>query len=177
MLTSSILSEEGIIKPEALEVPIIKDTIENVDDGERVVLAVHMITYPFSPYSTIHQDKIETEVREDFPEYAEALNNASSLYYIERLKEKLMHLYSTPSKRFRDSLARQLDIVSDYGDALMKITDGKDGNLSQIRQLIKDSPSLLNAFKETDNIYKEELKSHRGMSESWDDKIDYSNMD
>jgi len=177
MLTSSILNEEGLLKPEALMVPIIKDTIENVDDGERVVVAVHMLLYPFSPFSTIHQDKIEAEVKEAFPEYEEALKIASSLYYIQQLKEKLATYYNTPTKRFRDSLARQLDIISEYGENLMKITDGRDGNLPQIRQLIKDGPVLLESFRQTDNMYKEELKSHRGMSESWDDKLDYSSMD
>ena len=177
MLTSSILDAEGLFKPEALKVPIIKDAIEYMDDGERVVLAIHMILYPFSPYSTMHQDRIEDEVKADFPEYVEALKDANSLYYCERVKEKLIKLYSTPSKRFRDSLARQLDIISDYGDTVAKVTDGKDGNLPQIRQLIQSGPQLLASFRETDNIYQEELKSHRGMSESWDDKIDYSNMD
>ena len=177
MLTSSILNEEGLLKPEALHIPIIKDTIENVDDGERVVIAIHMLLYPYSPFSTIHQNKIEDEVKESFPEYEEALQNAASLYYIEQVKEKLTKFYSTPSKRFRDSLARQLDIISDYGETLMKITDGKDGNLPQIRQLIKEGPVLLESFRQTDNIYQEELKSHRGMSESWDDKLDYGSMD
>jgi len=177
MLTSSILDEEGLIKPEALKIPIIKDALDYLDEGERIVLAIHMILYPFSPYSSMHQDRIEDEVKADFPEYTEALNDASALYYIERIKEKLIKFYDTPSKRFRDSLARQLDIISDYGDTVAKVTDGKDGNLPQIRQLIKDGPQLLASFRETDNIYQEELKSHRGMSESWDDKIDYSKMD
>ena len=177
MLTSSILNEEGLIKPEALLIPIIKNTIDYVDDGERVVVAVHMLLYPYSPFSSIHQDKMEDEVKESFPEYENALNDASSLYYVEQLKLKLSKFYSTPSKRFRDSLARQLDIISDYGETITKITDGRDGNLPQIRQLIKESSQLLASFKETDNIYQEELKSHRGMSEAWDDKVNYEDLD
>ena len=98
MINSTILNEEGLIRPEALHIPEIKDCINYVHNGDKLVVAVHMILYPYSPYSSIHQDKIEEEVDIDFPEYAEGKTDPNAQVYIERLKNKLIKIYETPSK-------------------------------------------------------------------------------
>jgi hypothetical protein len=55
-------------------------------------------------------------------------------------------LYETPTKRAYDGIRKALDRIANYM-ANTAITDGKDGNIGQIRAMAKDFESIRQSFK------------------------------
>jgi hypothetical protein len=55
-------------------------------------------------------------------------------------------LYETPTKRAYDGIRKALDRIASYM-ANTAITDGKDGNIGQIRAMAKDFESIRQSFK------------------------------
>jgi len=55
-------------------------------------------------------------------------------------------LYETPTKRAYDGIRKALDRIAKYM-ASTPITDGKDGNIGQIRAMAKDFESIRQSFK------------------------------
>lgn len=55
-------------------------------------------------------------------------------------------LYETPTKRAYDGISKALDRIAKYM-ANTPVTDGKDGNIGQIRAMAKDFESIRQSFK------------------------------
>jgi hypothetical protein len=60
-------------------------------------------------------------------------------------------LYETPTSRAYDGMQKALDRIARYL-ATTQITDGKDGNIAQIRAVAKDFDSIRQSFK---GVYKD----------------------
>jgi len=60
-------------------------------------------------------------------------------------------MYETPTSRAYDGMQKALDRISRYL-ATAQITDGKDGNIAQIRALAKDFDGIRQSFK---GVYKD----------------------
>lgn len=67
-------------------------------------------------------------------------------------------LYETPTKRAYDGITKALDRIATYM-ATTEITDGKDGNIGQIRAMAKDFESIRQSFKGAYKDLQDEQKS------------------
>jgi hypothetical protein len=71
--------------------------------------------------------------------------------------EKCQELYKTPINRMYHSLSNALNKISNYFDQA-EITDGKDGNLTQIINAAKNYGSIRDSFKKIKADFDEETK-------------------
>lgn len=71
--------------------------------------------------------------------------------------EKCAKMYDTPISRMYHSLSNALDKISDYFDEA-EISDGKDGNLTQIINAAKNYGSIRDSFKKIKSDFDEENK-------------------
>jgi|TARA_R110000868_G_scaffold106404_3_gene291821 hypothetical protein len=80
-------------------------------------------------------------------------------------------LYETPIKRAYDGISKALDRIATYM-AVTQITDGKDGNIGQVRAMAKDFESIRQSFKGAYKDLQDEQKSRirGGGSMAYDQK-------
>jgi hypothetical protein len=71
--------------------------------------------------------------------------------------EKCSKMYATPISRMYHSLSNALDKISNYFDEA-EISDGKDGNLTQIINAAKNYGSIRDSFKKIKADFDEENK-------------------
>lgn len=71
--------------------------------------------------------------------------------------EKCSKMYATPISRMYHSLSNALDKISNYFDEA-EISDGKDGNLTQIINAAKNYGSIRDSFKKIKSDFDEENK-------------------
>lgn len=76
---------------------------------------------------------------------------------IDTAVEKCAKMYSTPISRMYHSLSNALDKISNYFDDA-EISDGKDGNLTQIINAAKNYGSIRDSFKKIKSDFDEENK-------------------
>ena len=67
-------------------------------------------------------------------------------------------LYETPTSRAYDGIKRALDNMATYM-ANTQITDGRDGNINQIRAVAKDFDGIRQSFKGAYKDLKDEQES------------------
>ena len=67
-------------------------------------------------------------------------------------------LYESPTKRAYDGIRKALDRIANYM-ATAQITDGKDGNIGQIRAMAKDFEAIRQSFKGAYKDLQDEQKS------------------
>ena len=72
--------------------------------------------------------------------------------------KKCAKLYETPTSRAYDGIKRALDNMATYM-ANTQITDGRDGNINQIRAVAKDFDGIRQSFKGAYKDLKEEQQS------------------
>jgi hypothetical protein len=73
--------------------------------------------------------------------------------------DKCRNMYETPTSRAYYGMQKALDRISKYL-ADRPITDGKDGNIAQIRGLAKDFDNIRQSFKGVYKDLQEEQQSH-----------------
>lgn len=76
---------------------------------------------------------------------------------INKAIERCSKLYATPVSRMYHSLSNALDKLSNYFDD-MEITDGKDGNLTQVMNAAKNYGAIRDSFKKIKADFDEENK-------------------
>lgn len=73
--------------------------------------------------------------------------------------EKVEKLYETPTLRAYNGLKIAIDNIADYM-AATPITDGKEGNITQIKGVAKDFDHIRQSFKGVGKDLKEEQETH-----------------
>jgi len=68
-------------------------------------------------------------------------------------------LYETPTMRAYEGIKKALDNIATYMSTTM-ITDGRDGNINQIRAMAKDFDAIRQSYKGALQDLKDEQKSH-----------------
>jgi hypothetical protein len=96
-------------------------------------------------FHTPHIEKESLIMREIDAEFS---TEDIEIYNALRFCEKL---YETPTSRAYGGMQKALDRISNYL-ATAQITDGKDGNIAQIRALAKDFDGIRQSFK---GVYKD----------------------
>jgi hypothetical protein len=74
-------------------------------------------------------------------------------------KEFCDKMYSTPTSRAYKGMQRALDKIAKYLDTT-SITDGKDGNITQIRAVAKDFDAIRQSFKGVYKDLQDEQQAH-----------------
>lgn len=68
-------------------------------------------------------------------------------------------MYSTETSRAYNGIAMMLDTIANYMLTTTVLTDGKDGNIGQVRAMAKDFNGIRISFKETYKDLKDEQQS------------------
>lgn len=132
----------------------------------KVLWECHKSTLPFmylfsmydpqSPYMNFEEHEREAQVLKDFPvqKYLQSIEMSEAI-------DKAERLYYSPLRKILGGAKRAVENISSFLSET-EISDGRDGNLSQIVQTIKSLPQILKAYQEAENAYKQELQRNRG---------------
>ena len=96
-------------------------------------------------FNVPHMDKEEIILKEIEAEFS---TDDDDIFTALKACERM---YETPTSRAYEGMQKALDRISRYL-ATTQITDGKDGNITQIRALAKDFDSIRQSFK---GVYKD----------------------
>lgn len=128
----------------------LKDLMDNYpEDYLKIYQYLFYMTCPnpdLNPFfNTPERDKEHLIMRELDAEFStEDEDVYTALKFCERL-------YETPTSRAYEGMKKALDRIANYLSTT-QITDGKDGNISQIRAVAKDFDSIRQSFK---GVYKD----------------------
>lgn len=128
----------------------LKDIMDNYpDDYLKIYLYLFYMTCPnpdLNPFFNVpHIDKEEMILAEIQAEFSTEDDDISVAL------KACARMYETPTSRAYEGMQKALDRISRYlGTA--QITDGKDGNIAQIRALAKDFDGIRQSFK---GVYKD----------------------
>jgi len=109
---------------------------------------------PDNPYFNIKEVDLEELIIHDLDGLkfnAENDDIIAALKYTERL-------YKTPTVRAHEGIKNAMDKIADYLNTL-KITDGKDGNVGQVRSMAKDFDMIRKSYKGTAKDVEDEQKA------------------
>ncbi len=151
--------EEGRIKitVEAYIVPELKAIIEKYDmEAEPYLAYVHLMTANDSPYINLPEGEKEEVVLYD------VINSLGDFDTDEPLLkyaiEKLEKLYTSTTKNYYNALKVSIDKMAQYLRN-SEITEGKEGNLSEIIRIHKEAGTTIASFKNIEKQVDEELKA------------------
>ncbi len=165
MIPKILEYEDGLIKvtAEAYLIPELKKILDKYDMSAEPYLAyVHLMTAPDSPYINLPEtEKHETIVYDtittvgDFDIEEPLLTDAVN---------KLKGLYTSTLVRHYEGLKILMDKFTQYMID-NEITEGKDGNMSELMRILKDAGINMRSFKDIEKQVDEELKTKmRGKS-------------
>lgn len=152
MLTKLFDIQNGVIVPteHCYSLKSLKDIMDNYPDQYlKIYQYIFYMTCPnpdLNPFFNVpHMDKedlVFAEVNGDFSPEDDDITVALRLCH---------KLYETPTSRAYEGMQKALDRISRYLSTA-QITDGKDGNIAQIRALAKDFDGIRQSFK---GVYKD----------------------
>lgn len=163
---NSVIIDESI-----LGIPEFKSLLEYSGRDTLPFMYIWALTDPESPYMNLSELEREEQVLKDVP-VQEYLN---SLEFIEAL-EKADLLYKSPLRKILKGAKTAVENISKFLEET-EISDGREGNLTQVVSTIKSLPQILKAYQEAENAYKQEIQRNRGdMKSAIDDNYE-SNYD
>lgn len=133
----------------------LKDLIEKYPDNSiKLISYVFYMSYPGieNPYMNVPLENKSSLIVNDL-ELDMSLDDPLIITAIDKCSE----MYKTPINRMYHSLSNALDKISNYFDEA-EISDGKDGNLTQIINAAKNYGSIRDSFKKIKADFDEENK-------------------
>jgi len=115
---------------------------------------------PESPYMNISEIEREEKVLSDYPVHR-YLDEPEMIQAIKKCEE----LYFSPVRKILKASKKAIENISDFLED-NTITDGRDGNLTQVVNTIKSLPQILKAYQDAETAYKKELQRNRGAVKS-----------
>jgi len=144
--------QNGVIIPteHCYTLKALKDIMDNYpEEYLKIYLYLFYMTCPnpdMNPFfNTPHIDKEELILSQIDAEFSTEDSDISTAL------EMCKRLYETPTSRAYEGMQKALDRISRYL-ATTQITDGKDGNIAQIRAIAKDFDAIRQSFK---GVYKD----------------------
>lgn len=107
-----------------------------------------------NPYFNLHQDVKEEKIIEDLE-----IDFSLQMVDIVEAVKKAAEMYETPTVRAYNGIKNALDNIAEYMGTTA-ITDGKDGNIAQIRAMAKDYNHIRESYKGTAKDLQEEQDVH-----------------
>lgn len=118
-----------------------------------------------SPYLNYDEVDRPDKVLQDFPC---DINDFVMIKAINKCEE----LYDSPIRKILKGVKISIENLSNYLST-NEITDGRDGNLTQIIGAIKSVPQLLKAFQDAESAYLQEVQKNRaGMKSAVDEDFE-----
>ena len=144
--------QNGVVVPteHCYTLKSLKDIMDNYpEDYLKIYQYLFYMTCPnpdMNPFFNVpHMDKEEQILNEIEAEFSP---EDDDIYIALKACERM---YETPTSRAYEGMQKALDRISRYL-ATAQITDGKDGNIAQIRALAKDFDGIRQSFK---GVYKD----------------------
>lgn len=123
---------------------------------------------PESPYLNYSQFDREAEVLKDFPP---ELYHPSDPVMIDATR-RCEELYYSPIRRLLDGAKSAVENLSEYLNNT-SITDGRDGNFTQVVNALKSLTSIIKAYQEAEVAYKQEVQRNRaGVRSAIDENVE-----
>ena len=151
--------QNGVVVPteHCYTLKALKDIMDNYpEDHLKIYLYLFYMTCPnpdMNPFfytpDTDKEHMIMTQIEGEFSTEDDSV--FAALKFCERM-------YETPTSRAYDGMRTALDRIARYLSTT-QITDGKDGNIGQIRALAKDFDSIRQSFKGAYKDLQEEQQS------------------
>lgn len=135
----------------------LKDIMDNYpDDYLKIYQYLFFMTCPdpdSNPFfNTPDMDKEELVLREIQAEFSTEDDDIfTALAFCKRM-------YETPTSRAYEGIKKALDKIARYMSNV-QITDGKDGNINQVRAMVKDFDNIRKSFKGAYKDLQEEQQS------------------
>lgn len=158
---NSVIIDESI-----LGIPEFKSLLEYSGGDTLPFMYIWALTDPESPYMNLSELEREEQVLKDMP-IQEYLN---SLEFIEAL-EKADLLYKSPLRRILKGAKTAIENVSKFLEET-EISDGREGNLTQVVSTIKSLPQILKGYQDAENAYKQEIQKGRGFAQFGIDELE-----
>jgi len=144
--------QNGIVVPteHCYTLKSLKDIMDNYpEDHLKIYLYLFYMTCPnpdMNPFFNVpHMDKEDIILNEISATFStEDDDIVTALRFCQRM-------YETPTSRAYEGMQKALDRISRYLSTT-QITDGKDGNIAQIRAIAKDFDAIRQSFK---GVYKD----------------------
>lgn len=159
-----------VLSPNILLIPEYRDLYNEYRDLN-YFSHIYFMYHPESPYNSSsysEQDK-ENKINEAFPN----VDTECPYYVIAR--DLFVEQSKTPSKVIYEALKIAAQKMSTFF-ITQQVSDGKDGNIAQFKQFVKEGAAIMKAANQTENAYREEIQSARGNEEiTADEDMDYDN--
>jgi hypothetical protein len=153
-----ILNENCLLIP---ELKAIVDLYQ--EDPVPALTYIYFMTSPESPYHNLSQDEKEeillADIDGDFDHEDELVDVAIA---------KCKKLYETPVQYYYEGQKNAMHVVGKYLTNLTEssISSGRDGNLSEIRNMQKEAGKTMESFLKLEKLWKEQVQQKlRGMAE------------
>jgi len=151
-----IVNKRVIYSPEILLIPELKAVVDEYEDPIPALSYLNFLLNPESPYLKYPEDEKEEFLYKEYPgEY-----HPQDLVIISA-KEKLEEMWLSPTMRYFKQVKKALEKLGFYLENT-EITEGRDGNLAQYRQAIKDAGSTIQQFKQLEKAVEEENLRYKG---------------
>lgn len=150
--------EDGRVKVTAYAyaIPEIKALIDKYDmEVEPYLAYVHAMSAPDSPYVNIPDNEKKEAVIYDIQETLGEFDFNDIL--IQNAIDKFDSLYTSTAKRYYDGLKKSIEKMAKYL-ATQEITEGREGNLTDIIRIQKEGGITIRNFKEIEKQVDEELR-------------------
>ena len=161
-----IKDRKVVINPEILLIPELKAVVERYEDPIQPLGFLYFLLSPESPYAHIPEEEKESFLKKEY--YGQYSTQDKEMI---DARSKLEELWFSPTIRYFKKVKKGLEKLGDYLENT-EITEGRDGNLAQFRQAIKDAGSLIHQFKQLEKAVEEETLRMKGNAKRAYDDID-----
>lgn len=150
--------EEGVVRPteHCYNLPWLSKIMDEFPDQYMKVygyLFYMSCRSSYNPYFNLPEEELEETVLEDI-EAEFDIEDHTILVALEKCRK----MYETPTVRAYKGISKMLDKLATYMET-QSITDGRDGNITQLIRAAKEFDSIRKSFKGTLRDLEEETSS------------------
>lgn len=139
-------------------IPELKNILDKFDnDAEPYLAYVHLMTAIDSPYINIPEDEKRETITYDIHEVFSDMDFDPDEELLDPAIEKLKSLFTSTLMNYYESMKISIEKMSRYLRN-SEITEGRDGNLSEIIRIHKEAGSTIRSFKDIERQVDEEIK-------------------
>lgn len=161
-----IKDKQVVINPEILLIPELKAVVDKYEDSIKALSFLYFLLSPDSAYINIPEDEREAFLKREY--YGTYSTQDTEMI---QAREKLELLWLSPTIRYFKQVKKALEKLGSYLENT-EISEGRDGNLAQFRQAIKDAGQLIQQFKQLEKAVEEEILKMKGNAKRAYDDID-----
>lgn len=160
-----LVNKKVVYNPEIMTVPELKTVVKKYKEPIQALCYLYYLLSPESPYMNYPEDDKEKILRKEYPGDYHPQDPEMVL-----AREKLETLWTSPTMRYFKQVKKALEKLGNYLENT-EISEGRDGNLAQYRQAIKDAGATIQQFKQLEKAVEEETSRSKGnVKRAYDDE-------